>query len=187
MVLDNPDVLQKLQTELESVMPAKNASANLSVLEPLPYLNAVINEGLRLSHGTMHRLSRVHPQNVLKFNDLVIPPNTPVAMTPYFLHMNPNLFPQPRKFDPERWLGKDPKEIERLQKYIGNFGRGSRQCVGMRLAYAEIYLTLGYLFRRLGSELKLFDTQRERDVDYVHDYFIPAPHFNSKGVRVVEA
>ena len=57
----------------------------------------------------------------------------------------------------------------------------------MRLAYAEMYLTLGYMFRRMGSELKLFYTQRERDVNYVHDYFIPAPHFTSQGVRVVEA
>jgi hypothetical protein len=33
------------------------------------------------------------------------------------------------------------------------------QCIGMRLAYAEIYLTLGYLFRRLGNDLKLYDTE----------------------------
>lgn len=187
MVLSNPLVLQKLLTELEEAIPEKNASADLANLESLPYLTAIISEGLRLSHGTLHRLSRVHPNNTLKFQDWVIPPNIAVAMTPYFLHLDPVMFPEPRKFDPERWLGKDQKEVDHMHKYLGNFGRGSRQCAGMRLAYAEMYLTLGYMFRRMGKEMKLFETERERDVDYVHDYFIPAPHFHSRGVRVVEA
>lgn len=98
VALDSPSVLEKLQTELKSVVPEKEASANLSMLEPLPYLNADINEGLRLGHGTMHRLSRVHSKNMLNFNDWIIPPSTPIAMTPYFLHLNPTLLPETRNF-----------------------------------------------------------------------------------------
>lgn len=107
-------------------------------------------------------------------------------MTPRFLHENETVFPRARQFDPQRWLDAAPHDRERMQKYLSNFGRGSRQCAGMKLASAEIYLALAYLFRRLGRRVKLYDTQRERDVDYVHDYFIPAPSFESRGVRVVE-
>jgi cytochrome P450 len=93
-------------------------------------------------------------------------------MTPRFLHENETIFPRAREFDPQRWLDAAPPDRERMQKYLSNFGRGSRQCAGMKLAYAEIYLALAYLFRRLERRVKLYDTQRERDVDYVHDYFI---------------
>lgn len=45
----------------------------------------------------------------------------------------------------------------------------------MRLAYAELYLTLGYMFRRLGPRSELHYTEYERDVAFVQEYFISAP------------
>lgn len=54
----------------------------------------------------------------------------------------------------------------------------------MCLAYAEIYLTLGYLFRRLGPRMQLYDTEYERDIKYVQDFFIPAPSPGSRGCRI---
>lgn len=56
----------------------------------------------------------------------------------------------------------------------------------MRLAFAEVYLAIVYLFRRLGTQLQLQDTEYKRDVAFVQDYFIPAPSKGSKGVRVVK-
>ncbi len=186
MILANSHVLKQLLAELETAIPDPSQSAGLETLEPLPYLNAVIYEGLRLSCGTIHRLTRVQPKNALQFHEWTVPPNTPVGMTPAFLHDNETIFPKPREFDPNRWLNAEPKDRERMLKYLSNFGRGARQCAGMNLAYAEIYLTLGYLFRRLGSKMQLYDTQRERDVDFVLDYFTPAPSLKSRGVRVVQ-
>ncbi|MCJ1252172.1 hypothetical protein MMC30_009411 [Trapelia coarctata] len=151
MVLNDNMVLRRLLAELETAIPDPSSSASLQTLEPLRYLNAVIDEGLRLSYGSMHRLTRFQPKNTLSFKDWVIPPNTPVGMTPRFLHENESIFPNYREFDPQRWLDAEPKDRELMQKYISNFGKGSRQCVGMKLAYAEIYLALGYLFRRLGG------------------------------------
>ena len=159
LVLDDPLILKRLLTELETAIPDPSSWASLQTLKPLPYLNAVINEGVRLSYGSMHRLTRVQPKNTLRFHDWVIPPNTPVGMTPLFLHENESIFPSPREFDPQRWLDAEPKDHERMLKYLCNFGKGSRQCASMKVAYAEIYLTLGYLFRRLGSRMKLYDTR----------------------------
>ncbi len=50
------------------------------------------------------------------------------------------------------------------------------------LAYAEIYLGLAILFRRF--ELELYETDRS-DVDLKHDFFVPVPKLDSKGVRVL--
>lgn len=185
-ILATPGVLKTLMAELERAMPDPNSNPSQSVFESLPYLNAVMDEGFRLSYGSMHRLSRSHPNEELQYKNWTIPRGTPVGFCNYFLHLNPTLFPEPRSFKPERWLSLDQKERQKLRAYLNNFGRGSRQCVGMRLAYAELYLTLGYLFRRLGNRMELFDTQYERDIAYVQDYFIPAPSKESRGCRVVE-
>jgi len=185
-VLTDPGILQRLLAELEAAMPDPTSAPSQQVFEALPYLNAVMDEGFRMSYGSMHRLSRSHPKEALQFREWTIPPGTPVGYSNYMLHNNPDVFPEPRKFRPERWLGLEPAERQRLRSYLNNFGRGTRQCVGMRLAYAELYLTLGYFFRRLGSRLQLYDTEYERDIEFVQDYFIPAPSTQSRGCRVAK-
>jgi cytochrome P450 len=185
-VLSNLGILDKLTRELEVAMPDPTSSPSLQVFETLPYLNAVMDEGFRLSYGSMHRLSRSHPKDTLQYRDWVIPPGTPVGYSAYMLHRNPDVFPEPEEFKPERWLSIDPAARQRLRATLNNFGRGTRQCVGMRLAYAELYLTMGYLFRRLGSKLELHDTEYRRDIAFVQDYFIPAPGKQSQGVRVLK-
>jgi cytochrome P450 len=185
-VLANPDILKRLLAELETAMPDPNSSPTQQIFESLPYLNAVMDEGFRMSYGSMHRLSRSHPKDSLQFRNWTIPPGTPVGFTNYLLHNNPEIFPQPHEFNPQRWLDLESTERQRLRSYLNNFGRGTRQCVGMRLAYAELYLTLGYLFRRLGNRLQLHDTEYARDIEYVQDFFIPAPSTKSRGCRVVQ-
>lgn len=185
-VLSNPFVLKSLVFELEAAVPDLFSSPSQQTFESLTYLNAVMDEGFRLSYGSMHRLSRSHPNSALQYGKYTIPPGTPVGYSAYLVHLNPSIFPDAHAFKPERWLDLAPQKRQKLRSYLCNFGRGSRQCVGMRLAYAELYLTLGYLFRRLGKRMELCGTDYERDVKYVQDYFIPAPSQKSKGCRVVE-
>ena len=133
-----------------------------------------------MSYGVSSRLQRVSPDAPLNFHEWMIPPGTPVGMTSIFIHENPTIFPEPKEFRPERWLkGHNSKEL--LDKYLVNFSNGTRACLGMNLAYAEIYLTLAAVFRRF--DLELFETTRE-DVDIVHDFFNPSARLDSKGVRV---
>lgn len=181
-VLVSPPVLGRLMAELEEAIPNANVPISLQSLEQLPYLGAVILEGLRISYGTIHRLQRVHPDNALTFREWTIPPNTPIGMSSLFMHDDPVVFPEPRKFDPSRWTGP---EKEFRQKYLFNFGRGTRQCVGMNLAQAEFHMALATVFRKLGSQMQLHDTKRERDVDIKHDFFVTNPSFESQGVRVM--
>lgn len=58
------------------------------------------------------------------------------------------------------------------------FGRGTRQCVGMPLAYTELYVTLGTLFRRFPRGLKVHKTTPETMRDY--EDFFSSYHPNSK-------
>ena len=180
-ILANPPILKNLMTELEEAISDPATPCSFNHLEQLPYLGAVINEGLRVSYGSIHRLQRVHPDSALTFRDWTIPPGTPVGMDSLHTHNDPAIFPDPKTFDPSRWVGP---ERALKQKYLFNFGKGTRQCVGMNLAQAEIHMALATVFRNFGTKMRLYDTDRERDVDVKHDFFVTNPSLQSRGVRV---
>ncbi|SMR47054.1 unnamed protein product [Zymoseptoria tritici ST99CH_1A5] len=178
-ILAREDVLKRLKAELKEVM-SDGSLPSWQALEQLPYLSAVVLEGYRMSHGPVHRLQRVAPDEDLVYKDYVLPPGTPVGMTSIFIHENPSLFPDPRAFKPERWL--EPGAKERLSNYLVNFSKGTRGCLGMYLAQAEIYLTLAAVFGRF--DMEIFETTRA-DIDVAHDFFNPQPRKGSVGLRVL--
>ena len=176
-ILANPHVLQTIEEELQEIQhDGLSAQALLARLEQMPYLNASIKEGLRLSNIASHRNMRIAVDRSLKFQNWIIPPGVSTGMTPYMTHMNPDIFPDPQEFRPERWLQNDS-----LKRFYWPFGKGTRSCSGMNVVYAEMRLALAALFRRF--ELRLFETTRA-DVDIVHDFIGGFPRSDSKGVRV---
>ena len=100
-------------------------------LERLPYLSAVIQEGLRLHPGATLRFQRVCPDESLSYRDpstkkeYIIPAGTSVSMDALSISMNSKIFSEPRKFWPERWIGN-----KGLEKYLFTFSKGTRQCIG---------------------------------------------------------
>lgn len=135
--------------------------------------------------------------------EYVIPRGVPVGMTSVLVHHNPKLFPRSTEFDPKRWLDSEGKRDRSLEKYILSFSKGSRQCVGIKyagayfnqlkrsfetnfchsLAYAELFMVVGLILRRLGPRLRLYETGLD-DVEILHDLFVPIPKLDTKGIRV---
>lgn len=177
-LISKPSILERLQTELGNLMSKTGTSPKWQQLEQLPYLTAVISEGLRIGYGVSSRLQRVFPDTVLEYNGYFVPPMTPVSMTSVLLHDNPTFFPEARTFRPERFL-----EQPSLRKYLVPFSRGSRQCAGQNLAYCELYLTLAAVFAPGRFNLKLFDTDIS-DAETKHDFLNTSPKLDSKGIRV---
>ncbi|OGM44636.1 hypothetical protein ABOM_007463 [Aspergillus bombycis] len=103
-LLSNKKFLLRLHEELKLVMPKPNHVPDLFELETLPLLRAVIHEGLRLSFGVLTRLPRVAPFEALNYKGHIIPPGTPVSQSTYFVNMDPQHYPDPHTFNPERWL-----------------------------------------------------------------------------------
>lgn len=184
-ILSNPTILTRLLAELEAAIPDSTASVPWQTLESLPYLTAVISEGIRVSYGVSGRLTRVHPDTALKCGKWTIPPGTPVSMSIRDSNDNPAIFADPHIYNPDRWLCGETELLEK-QKALMNFGRGTRRCVGENLAYAEIYVALGTVMRRLGKGMRLWETDWERDVKMQHDFFVISPGLGSKGVKVVK-
>ncbi|KAF5859907.1 hypothetical protein ETB97_002221 [Aspergillus alliaceus] len=144
--------LQKLREELKQVMLEPTSKIPLARLEQLPYLTAVINESLRMAHSVTIRLPRV-PTTPLAYKDYTIPPGTPVSQSIYFVHTDPSVFPDPETFNPERWI-EASSNGERLTRFLVPFTKGPRICLGMNLAYSELYLMFAALVRRFELEIK---------------------------------
>ncbi|KAJ5084943.1 hypothetical protein NUU61_009522 [Penicillium alfredii] len=177
-LLNNPEKLQKLREELERMDP--NRTASLVDYESMPYLTSILLEGLRITNAVATRLQRSSPNQVMKYKDWAIPPGTPVGMTSYFMHHNESIFPDSQSFIPERWM--DMEQRKHLEKYLVAFTKGSRQCIGIPLARAEILMAIATIFREF--DMKLYETT-EDDVRIVRDMFNGHPRKESQGVRVM--
>jgi len=104
-------------------------------------------------------------------------------MDTYCIHHNKCIFPDSFAYKPERWLGNPIAPNGKfLSRYMAAFSRGTRMCLGMHLAYAELYIGLATIFRRF--EFTLFETDRT-DVDCHQEMASPRPKPGSLGVRVL--
>ncbi|PYH42563.1 cytochrome P450 [Aspergillus saccharolyticus JOP 1030-1] len=188
-LLSQPETLARLVEELEAA-DASNRTWN--ELERLPYLGAVIAEALRLAYGVSPRSPRIAPTERLLYRGQFqgrkivydIPPGTPVGMSNAINHHNEDVFPDSHSFRVERWLEADEAQRRRLETSMTSFSRGSRSCVGMNLAYCNLYVALAALAVRVLPRARLYQTTVE-DVAYDHDVFVGVPKRSSKGVRVV--
>ncbi|CAD6449307.1 5333bc3a-fea7-453e-b3a7-b6ab6420774a [Sclerotinia trifoliorum] len=191
-LLANPKEFEKVKAEILSATTVGDILPSLSEVESLPYLNAVIQETIRIHPGVVSRLPRVSPKIPTVFHDkhndkgYVIPAGTSMNMTAQISHMNPDVFEDPYEFRPQRWI-----ENPRLDKAFIGFARGTRNCIGMNFARLEMSLVLAAIIQKYdiysgqgGPTLELFDTIRERDIDLNHDYIIPFPAKGSRGLRV---
>ncbi|KAH7032184.1 putative P450 monooxygenase [Macrophomina phaseolina] len=185
-VLDQPAVRAALVAELRAAIPDASRMPGWDALAQLPYLAAVVNEALRLSYGTSQRMPRAYPDGPLAFGAWTIPPGTLLSMDNYAVSHDEAVFPDSFRFDPARWLGDcRAADGRQLSRYLVSFGKGTRSCTGMQLAYAEMYIALASFFRSpLALRARLFDTDRS-DVELARDRFAPRSRKASKGVRVV--
>ncbi|KAI0391547.1 cytochrome P450 [Xylariaceae sp. FL0594] len=170
-VFSNSDILQRLRGELASC----SGTLDLKTLERLPHLTAVLMEGLRLSPAIGTRMARISPDKDISYKQWRIPAGTPVAMTLVLMHSDETLYPDPHRFDPERWM--DPERRRRLEKAFAPFSRGTRVCLGMHLAWAEMYLLVATLVDRFDFEF--FDIRAEDFICDSDNFAIGTP---SKGV-----
>jgi len=124
--MDIPEIRNKLRQELLTAFPDPDAQLDFATLEKLPYLTAIIKESLRASYPVIARLARMTPEPGAVFHGYFVPAGTQVGMSNWQQHRNEDYFPDPDRFDPERWL--DPTTVRRLEKQMIPFGGGSRTC-----------------------------------------------------------
>ncbi|KAI8657944.1 hypothetical protein NCS57_01174500 [Fusarium keratoplasticum] len=179
-VVTNPTIYDTIKKELQEAFPDPDARLSSSELEKLPYLTGVIKEGQRLSYGVLSRLPRVVPKGGVELEGYYLPEGTVTSMSAWMMHHNSEAFPNPEVFDPTRWT--DPSTFHERDKCLVPFSRGRRMCIGHDLAWCELYVTLGTLFRRF-PDLRAFEVDAA-DMVYV-DYFTAYHPLEKRRFRVV--
>ncbi|XP_049989007.1 cytochrome P450 3A25 isoform X2 [Alexandromys fortis] len=133
----HPDVQKKLQDEIDRALPNK-APVTYDALMDMEYLDMVVNETLRL-YPIANRLERVSKKDV-EINGMFIPKGTIVMMPIYPLHRDPEYWPEPEEFRPERFSKENKGSID---PYVYMpFGNGPRNCLGMRFALISMKLAV---------------------------------------------
>uniref|UniRef100_A0A8B9IK46 Cytochrome P450 3A n=1 Tax=Anser cygnoides TaxID=8845 RepID=A0A8B9IK46_ANSCY len=133
----HPDVQQKLIDEIDTILPNKAPLTYETVMQ-LEYLDMTVNETLRL-YPLGGRLERVCKKDV-EINGVIIPKGTVVMIPPYILHRNPEHWPNPEEFRPERF-SKENKDAIDPYTYLP-FGAGPRNCIGMRFALLSLKVAI---------------------------------------------
>ncbi|OGM50575.1 hypothetical protein ABOM_000567 [Aspergillus bombycis] len=197
-LLANPEKLERLRKEIDEVVDVSGQLPPWTTLEKLPYLGAIIYEGLRLSYGVSARTARVATEEDLVYRGewvatgskapttvtYKIPRGYAIGMSSMIMHHNESVFPESHSFIPERWLDDRMQRNKELERSIFNFSKGTRACVGINLAFCELHVVLAALAMRVFSHMRLYETT-EDDVRYDHDLFNPLPKASSKGIRAV--
>lgn len=152
----NPEVLARLRAELDTLYAASGDAPDPEAIARLPFLEAVVNETLRL-YPPVHILHRrlARPLTLLGWE---LPPGTVVAAGAYATHRLESIYPEPGKFKPERFLGRTFTPFDFLP-----WGGGARRCLGMPFAMYELKIVIATLIREY--RLRLLDAG---EVGFVH-------------------
>lgn len=188
-LLASPSKTLRLQEELASLQPSDPSDASALLTYPqlrgLPYLSACISEGLRLSKESNRMPRIINSASTMHYNGLPIPAGTVVSMSLRDIHLDASIYDSPRAFMPERWLLDRRLHAKgKLDRFFVPFGKGSRGCVGRKLAMVELYVAIGNLFRGVGFGMELWDTSEE-DIRRTHDFFSLEGGCEGRGLRVV--
>ncbi|XP_053673856.1 cytochrome P450 4d2-like [Anopheles nili] len=134
------DVQERLYEEIDGVLGkgAKSMSLTNALLGDLKYLDMVVKESMRLAPPVPF-IGRMLLED-MEMNGTVLPAGTTVSLNIYTLHQNPKVFPEPEKFNPERFADDNP--IKRGPYDYIPFSAGSRNCIGQKYALLEMKVTL---------------------------------------------
>lgn len=151
----NQKFQEKLIEEVMSMSPSLLDSRGIPTADAtgkLPYLDAVIKETLRLYAPLPASEPRSLPIGTI-IDGYKIPANTTVSMSPYTLHRNADIFPDPLFFNPDRWFG-DVKDVTDMKKWFWAFSSGGRMCIGIHLAMAEMTTLSAAIYRKYSTSVK---------------------------------
>ncbi|KAH8813447.1 cytochrome P450 [Flagelloscypha sp. PMI_526] len=158
LLLSHPEKLEELKKEIDTL--DEGELSNFSRLAQLPYLNACIDETLRLFPPLPCYMSRAPPSGSGKVvAGRFVPDGTTVIIPTILLGRDPRYFyPEPTSFWPERWLTTErtanPEIVHNIQAFVP-FSAGVTLCLGKQLAYRELRLTTTNLIRNFNMKLVL--------------------------------
>ncbi|KYN29650.1 Cytochrome P450 9e2 [Trachymyrmex cornetzi] len=145
----NPDIQTKLQQEIDNVLEKSNGEVSYEIINRLEYLDAVINETLRLYPpiGFLERMCKKTyelPSALPDKKPFIIKKDMLVWIPTFPIQRDEKYYDNPEKFDPERFLDN---KMHNSSCYMP-FGLGPRMCIANRFAMLEVKILLFHLLAR---------------------------------------
>ena len=159
---------QNVSCKAKLIAELKNSSAG-TPLSALPYLTCIIKEALRLYGAAPGSLPRMVSQGGAVLGGYHMPEGTTVSTQAYTFHRDPQVFPDPEKFEPERWLDPTKEMIDAFMP----FGTGSRICLGIHLAMLELQLGIATFFKECPTA-RILPSTTDESMEFIN-YFLIAP------------
>ena len=160
-LVKNPDMMVKVQDEIEQAIGKGCSMVQESDISKLPYLQAIIKETLRLHPPTVFLLPRKADADVELYG-YVVPKNAQVLVNLWAIGRDPKVWKNPEVFSPERFLESNidykGRDFELLP-----FGAGRRICPGLTLAYRMLNLMMANFLH--SYDWKLEDGMHPKDLD----------------------
>ncbi|KAF2721434.1 cytochrome P450 [Polychaeton citri CBS 116435] len=144
-----PKIMETLRREIDDVIDDDEDITPYDKVKYLPYLRACLDESLRMFPPISHGLTRETPEEGAIIAGDFIPGGTSVAVSSFVAHRDPNIFPDPDTYNPDRWLGESGKN---LGPYFITFSAGARGCIGRNIAYLEQTVLLATMLHRYDIE-----------------------------------
>ncbi|XP_010508144.1 PREDICTED: cytochrome P450 76C2-like [Camelina sativa] len=141
-LLRSPKSMTKVQDEINGVM-GQNGVIQESDISELSYLQAVVKETFRLHPAAPLLLPRKAETDV-DILGFIVPKNTQVLVNVWAIGRDPNVWENPNRFEPKRFLGKE-MDVKGKDYELTPFGAGRRICPGMPLAVKTVPLMLASL------------------------------------------
>lgn len=136
----HPDIQESLRKEADECFKNEGDEPSLDAVSKLKCLHGVVSETLRM-YPPASRLERSAIEDcVLGDTNIKITKGTTIGIPIFAMHHDPTYFPDPDKFDPERFSDENVGSIQPYT-YLP-FGAGPRNCIGMRFALHAVKLCL---------------------------------------------
>ncbi|XP_025262445.1 cytochrome P450 4C1-like isoform X2 [Camponotus floridanus] len=150
---------EKIREELKEVFKDSQRPPSVKELSQLKYLERVIKESRRLYPSIPIILRKISED--IKMDNYIVPKGTSVAVRILLVHRNPEIWSNPLKFDPDRFL---PENLEQVHPYAYiPFSAGPRNCIGQKFAILEEKIILVAILRKW--RVKSIKTHEEMTVD----------------------
>ncbi|XP_071568018.1 cytochrome P450 4C1-like [Temnothorax nylanderi] len=152
---NNLEHQEKVHEELDEVFGDSDTPASVKELSQLKYLERVIKETLRL-FPSVPLITRKLTEDV-KLDNYTLPKGASITLAILLAHRNPKVWPDPMKFDPDRFLPENSKH-RNPYAYVP-FSAGPRNCIGQRFALLEEKIMLAAILRKWRvKSVKTLDT-----------------------------
>ncbi|KAI1082494.1 cytochrome P450 [Whalleya microplaca] len=136
-LLTNRDSLKKLEDEL--LKADLSAVPRFSEVSKLPYLHAVIREGMRIFSATTWPMERLVPAGGVTIAGMFFPEGTSVGCLPPAVHQKVKIFGEDAHvYRPERWLTSNREQLRQMEAAHMGFSRGRRSCLGQNIAIMQM-------------------------------------------------